>query len=116
MGEAGGIDLGAAVSVAVLRRGDELGPRVLAATSELAPTGDVGAALRNLATRVAGGPDDLPAVGVCLPAFDLDARSRVEAAARGVFGAPLLVLRPVAAAAGIRRAGGVAQGSTVVVS
>jgi hypothetical protein len=107
MGEAGGIDLGAAVSVAVLRRGDELGPRVLAATSELAPTGDVGAALRNLATRVAGGPDDLPAVGVCLPAFDLDARNRVEAAARGVFGAPLLVLRPVAAAAGIRRAGGV---------
>ena len=115
MGEAVGIDLGAAVSAAVRRRGDELGPRVLAATSELAPAGDVGAALQNLATQVAGGPDARPATGVCLPAFDLDARSRVEDAAWGVFGAPLFFLRPVAAAAGIRRAGGVRPDAALVV-
>ena len=54
MGEAVGIDLGAAVSAVVRRRGDEAGPRVAVATSALAPVGEVEAALRNLATQVAG--------------------------------------------------------------
>ena len=82
MGEAVGIDLGTAVSAAALRRGDDVEPRLLLPTADLAPPGDTRAALAALATRAGGGAEVPPSVGVAVPVHDPSAGAEVEAAAR----------------------------------
>jgi hypothetical protein len=100
MGEAVGLDLGAATSVAARLRGAEVEPVVLV------PTADLGATsarhhLESLAARAVGA-GTLPAVGVAIPTLDPESQAEVEAAAREAFADPLLVLRPAAAAAWFR--------------
>jgi hypothetical protein len=100
MGEAVGLDLGAATSVAARLRGDEVEPVVLVPTAELGAT-SARHHLESLAARAVGA-GTLPAVGVAIPTLDPESQAEVEAAAREAFADPLLVLRPAAAAAWFR--------------
>ena len=115
MGDAVGLDLGAATAVAARFRGDQIGPTVVVPTADLG----VGATttchqLESLAARVVG-PDSLPAVGIAIPTLNPVDQDEVDAAAREAFGHPLLVLRPVAAAAWFLHSTEVHQDAVVVV-
>jgi hypothetical protein len=115
MGEAVGLDLGAATSAAARLRGDEVEPAVLVPTADLG----VGATsarhrLESLAARAVGA-GTLPAVGVAVPALDPESRAEVEAAARQAFADPLLVPRPAAAAAWFRHTNEVHPDAVLVV-
>ncbi len=115
MGEAVGIDLGTAVSAAARRQGDDVEPRLLLPTADVAPPGDTRAALAALATRAGGGAEVPPSVGVAVPVHDPSAGAELEAAARDVFGDPLIVPRPVAVAAWFRHVQDVHPDGLVVV-
>jgi hypothetical protein len=118
MGDAIGLDLGAATAAAARFRGDEIGPTAVVPTADLG----VGATtttttchqLESLAARVVG-PDNLPAVGVAIPTLNPVDQDEVDAAAREAFGHPLLVLRPVAAAAWFLHSNEVHQDAVLVV-
>src|SRR5215510_2464771 len=101
MGDAVGLDLGAATSSVARLRGGEIGAAVV-------PTADLSDGATTTRQRLeslaawAVGPDTLPAVGVAIPTLNPVDQDEVEAAASEAFAHPLLVLRPVAAAAWFR--------------